>query len=230
LFTGVARIPLGPALLLGVEMEVSCPMSTPASLQRRLGAVIAWAAESAQAVANQALEPLGLTVKHFGVMTFLRNETEPPRQGSSLSQQAIGERLRIDRTTMVSLIDDLERAGYVKRERNPDDRRAYVITLTAAGKGRRPGPRRRSTPTPCSSSDSSPRPSGRSSTGCSHASSRDPGSDGVPGSTERGDPLTRKTRRPSFVSLPEMAFAIVAMWCLGWGTVAVAGLRSQFKN
>jgi DNA-binding MarR family transcriptional regulator len=94
-------------------------MSTPASLQRRLGAVIAWAAESAQEVANQALEPLGLTVKHFGVMTFLRNETEPPRQGSSLSQQAIGERLRIDRTTMVSLIDDLEQAGYVKRERTP---------------------------------------------------------------------------------------------------------------
>ena len=35
---------------------------------------------------------------------------------------------------MVALIDDLERAGHVKRERNPDDRRAYVITLTAAGK------------------------------------------------------------------------------------------------
>jgi DNA-binding MarR family transcriptional regulator len=34
----------------------------------------------------------------------------------------------------VALIDDLERAGYVKRERNPDDRRAYVITLTAAGR------------------------------------------------------------------------------------------------
>jgi DNA-binding MarR family transcriptional regulator len=34
---------------------------------------------------------------------------------------------------MVSLIDDLERAGDVKRERNPEDRRAYVITLTAAG-------------------------------------------------------------------------------------------------
>jgi DNA-binding MarR family transcriptional regulator len=42
--------------------------------------------------------------------------------------------MRIDRTTMVSLIDGLERAGYVKRERNPDDRRAYVITLTAAGR------------------------------------------------------------------------------------------------
>jgi DNA-binding MarR family transcriptional regulator len=35
---------------------------------------------------------------------------------------------------MVSLIDELERAGYVKRERNRDDRRAYVIPLTPAGK------------------------------------------------------------------------------------------------
>jgi DNA-binding MarR family transcriptional regulator len=36
--------------------------------------------------------------------------------------------------TLVALIDDLERAGYAKRERNPDDRRAYVISLTAAGR------------------------------------------------------------------------------------------------
>jgi hypothetical protein len=45
-----------------------------------------------------------------------------------------------------------------------------------------------------------------------------------------GSSLRRKKPGPSFVSLPEMTFAIVAMWCLGWGTVAVAGLRSQFKN
>jgi DNA-binding MarR family transcriptional regulator len=105
----------------------------PASIQRRLGAVLSWAAENAQEVANRALEPLGLTVKHFGVMTFLRYETELDGERRPLSQQAIGARLRIDRSTMVSLIDDLERAGYVKRERNPDDRRANVIMLTPAG-------------------------------------------------------------------------------------------------
>lgn len=95
---------------------------------------MAWASENAQEVADRALEPLGLTVKHFGVMTFLRYETEREGERASLSQQAIGERLRIDRTTMVSLVDELEREGYVKRERNPGDRRAYVITLTAAGR------------------------------------------------------------------------------------------------
>jgi DNA-binding MarR family transcriptional regulator len=52
---------------------------------------------------------------------------------SLVSQQAIGEALRIDRTTMVSLIDTLERFGLVRRERNPADRRAYSIRLTAEG-------------------------------------------------------------------------------------------------
>jgi DNA-binding MarR family transcriptional regulator len=117
-----------------VEHQRNELSALPASLHRRLGGVLSWAAENAQEVANRALEPLGLTVKHFVVMTFLRYETEREGEREALSQQAIGERLRIDRTTMVALIDSLERAGYVKRERNPDDRRAYVIMLTPAGK------------------------------------------------------------------------------------------------
>jgi DNA-binding MarR family transcriptional regulator len=117
-----------------VEYQRNELLPLPASLHGRLGAVLGWAAQSAQEVANRALEPVGLTVKHFGVLTFIRREAESDSRGGSLSQQAIGERLRIDRTTMVSLIDDLERAGYVKRERNPDDRRAYALTLTAAGR------------------------------------------------------------------------------------------------
>jgi DNA-binding MarR family transcriptional regulator len=107
------------------------PPPLPQALQYRLGAALTWAAQNAQEMANSALKPLGLTVNHFGVMTLLRHET--PVEGATQSQQAIGERLRIDRTTMVALIDDLERAGYVTRERNPNDRRAYVITLTPAG-------------------------------------------------------------------------------------------------
>jgi DNA-binding MarR family transcriptional regulator len=114
------------------EHHVYDPPPLPAALEHRLGAALTWAAENAQEMADRALKPLGLNVRHFGVMTLLRNQKEA--DGESASQQAIGERLRIDRTTMVALIDDLERAGYVRRDRNPDDRRAYVITLTAAGR------------------------------------------------------------------------------------------------
>lgn len=49
------------------------------------------------------------------------------------SQQALSDELRIDRSVMVSIADDLERSGLVRRERNPNDRRAYAVSITEAG-------------------------------------------------------------------------------------------------
>jgi MarR family transcriptional regulator, lower aerobic nicotinate degradation pathway regulator len=68
-----------------------------------------------------------LTVKHHGLLTLLVHE-------DPISQGRLGEVMRIDRTTMVALIDDLERAGHVDRIRNPEDRRAYSLSATATGK------------------------------------------------------------------------------------------------
>jgi DNA-binding MarR family transcriptional regulator len=50
------------------------------------------------------------------------------------SQQTLSEELRIDRTVMVSVCDDLEKAGHVRRERNPRDRRSYAVTITDSGR------------------------------------------------------------------------------------------------
>lgn len=52
------------------------------------------------------------------------------------SQQTLSEELRIDRSVMVSVCDDLERAGFVRRERNPHDRRSYAVTVTDSGRER----------------------------------------------------------------------------------------------
>ena len=52
------------------------------------------------------------------------------------SQQTLSEELRIDRSVMVSVADDLERSGLVRRERNPSDRRAYAVSITEAGRKR----------------------------------------------------------------------------------------------
>ncbi|MEU2100699.1 MarR family winged helix-turn-helix transcriptional regulator [Nocardia sp. NPDC019255] len=49
------------------------------------------------------------------------------------SQRVLSETLRIDRSVMVGIADDLEAAGYVRRERDPADRRAYAVTITEAG-------------------------------------------------------------------------------------------------
>ncbi|MET8876864.1 MarR family transcriptional regulator [Nocardia sp. NPDC004604] len=52
------------------------------------------------------------------------------------SQQTLSAELRIDRSVMVSVCDDLEKSGYAQRERNPRDRRSYAVTITDAGRER----------------------------------------------------------------------------------------------
>lgn len=68
----------------------------------------------------------GLGVGHHLVLKMLA--AVGPR-----SQQVLSEDLRIDRSVMVGVADDLERSGYIRRERNPDDRRAYAVTITGPG-------------------------------------------------------------------------------------------------
>ncbi|MBF6336668.1 MarR family transcriptional regulator [Nocardia abscessus] len=50
------------------------------------------------------------------------------------SQRVLSEELRIDRSVMVGIADDLEASGYVRRERDPADRRAYAVTITGPGR------------------------------------------------------------------------------------------------
>lgn len=49
------------------------------------------------------------------------------------SQQQLAERLGINRTIMVSLIDSMEQAGLVERNRDPSDRRSYALAPTVKG-------------------------------------------------------------------------------------------------
>src|SRR3954451_13642549 len=101
--------------------------SVPDSLADQVGYLLSKAHLRVHNRANEALEPLDLTVKHYGLLTLLVHE-------GPVSQGRLGEVMKIDRTTMVALIDDLERAGHVDRTRNPEDRRAYALAATASGK------------------------------------------------------------------------------------------------
>jgi MarR family transcriptional regulator for hemolysin len=49
-------------------------------------------------------------------------------------QQELGLALGIDRTTMVALVDELERGGLAKRRPSATDRRAREIAITPAGR------------------------------------------------------------------------------------------------
>jgi MarR family transcriptional regulator, lower aerobic nicotinate degradation pathway regulator len=67
------------------------------------------------------------TGKHFGCLSVIIDE-------GPLSQQELGVRICVDRTTVVAVVDDLEHAGFVHRKRNPDDRRAYALEATESGR------------------------------------------------------------------------------------------------
>jgi DNA-binding MarR family transcriptional regulator len=51
-----------------------------------------------------------------------------------LKQIAIGNAAGIDRSTMAPIVDRFEKMGWVQRTRRPDNRRAYSLELTRAGR------------------------------------------------------------------------------------------------
>jgi DNA-binding MarR family transcriptional regulator len=69
----------------------------------------------------------GTRARDFAVLATLADQQVS-------SQQELGERLEINRTIMVKLLDRLQALGYVTRTRNPDNRRSYVLSLTDAGR------------------------------------------------------------------------------------------------
>ena len=98
----------------------------PPSMRDRVPFLLYRAAEASHALANQMLAEVDLTARQAGILTMV-TESGP------MTQKALGDALRIDRTTMVALIDDLEDKGYVTRQRHPRDRRAFLVQPTAAG-------------------------------------------------------------------------------------------------
>jgi DNA-binding MarR family transcriptional regulator len=97
------------------------------SITDQLGYLLGRAHLEHRAIAERELVSLGLSGKGFGALILLVQE-------GPLSQQRLGERQGIDRTTMVAVVDELERFGYVERRRDPRDRRAYSLQATAKGR------------------------------------------------------------------------------------------------
>ncbi|MGH2846687.1 MAG: MarR family winged helix-turn-helix transcriptional regulator [Thermoleophilaceae bacterium] len=97
------------------------------ALSDRLGFLLGRTHQAHRSIAERALASIGIGVKEFGALSVLVEE-------GPLSQQRLGERQGVDRTTMVAVVDGLERSGLVERRRNPDDRREYSLHPTPAGR------------------------------------------------------------------------------------------------
>ena len=77
--------------------------------------------------AAEVLGSVGLTTALFALLNVVN-----AREGAI--QQELGSTLGIDRSTMVSLIDDLESAGLARRRPSATDRRAREIAITPKGR------------------------------------------------------------------------------------------------
>ena len=78
---------------------------------------------------GEVVAALGLEPRHFALLRGVsRWEGE--------AQQVIADRLQIPASTMVAVVDHLERDGLVERRPHPSDRRARNLYMTPAGRER----------------------------------------------------------------------------------------------
>jgi DNA-binding MarR family transcriptional regulator len=98
----------------------------PEPLASALGFLLSWNGRRMAHAFEKALEPLDLRPPLFGVMRLI--DADP-----GLTQQELGDRSLIDASSMVAVIDELERLGLAERRPHPTDRRKHAVHLTAQG-------------------------------------------------------------------------------------------------
>lgn len=76
------------------------------------------------------LDSLGVTYPQYLVLSTLWE-----KDGQTIS--AIADRLALEPSTITPLMKRLEAAGFVSRQRNPEDERQVQVFMTAKGKGLR---------------------------------------------------------------------------------------------
>jgi DNA-binding MarR family transcriptional regulator len=97
-----------------------------AALSQRLGYLLKHAQLALAELTGPALAPLKITGRDLAVLVVL-DAHEP------LSQQDAAGRLGVDRTTMVDLVDSLEKKSLVERRPDASDRRRNIVQLTVEG-------------------------------------------------------------------------------------------------
>jgi len=96
-------------------------------IEKSVGFLLAKAHQKLYGRFRDLLAPHGLTPQQFALLAFLWREDE-------LSQKELSEKTDIDRTTLSGLVDRLQKLGLVERRPHPEDRRAWLVALTKAGR------------------------------------------------------------------------------------------------
>jgi len=108
-------------------MATTATAALPPALTHWPGYLMSLIAEHAAAHFERELGNEGIRGKHAQVLVVI--DAEGP-----MSQRALGRRLRIDKSPMVGLVDDLEDLALAERRRSDIDRRVQAIHLTDKGR------------------------------------------------------------------------------------------------
>lgn len=74
-----------------------------------------------------AIDSFGIPPRSIQILTVLEAQ-------DGMTQQALGQITRLDRASMVLLIDILEKNELVERTNHPTDRRCHVLKITKKGR------------------------------------------------------------------------------------------------
>jgi MarR family transcriptional regulator, lower aerobic nicotinate degradation pathway regulator len=110
-----------------VAQEPSRPLPLPDELLDKSGFLMVRLGMAFKARAVQELEAAGFSQYHYSVLALLHVQ---PRK----TQSTIADALAVDPSQLVGILDTLEQRGLITRQRDPDDRRRHVVSLSSDGR------------------------------------------------------------------------------------------------
>jgi len=90
------------------------------------GLLLALLGQDAMRRLRAAHDAVGLTPRQFQLLGLLHDE-------GPLGQRELGERMGIDPSILVTMLNPLEESGFLTRLRDTADRRCHIVVLTGSG-------------------------------------------------------------------------------------------------
>ena len=96
----------------------------------RLADRVLWAlgrsSQHAQRLVRQHMTQAGVRTQHYHVLASLADDGEA-------AQATLADRIGLDRSDLVTLLDELEELKFLARRVDPADRRRKIVAITPAG-------------------------------------------------------------------------------------------------